>query len=91
MDNTCIACDAIIPEGRDICPICEHSEPRVTVRCPNCGEALNVLGTSKYKTYDGYSIHTSYHCCSCGSDWDKTEHYIAGETKFVQKFWGQIN
>ena len=24
MDNTCIACGAVIPEGRQICPNCEH-------------------------------------------------------------------
>ena len=23
MENTCICCDTIIPEGRQVCPICE--------------------------------------------------------------------
>lgn len=86
MDNTCISCGAIVPEGRQVCPICEYGE--LPVPCPNCGTALEVMNTGKYKTLDGYAIHTSYHCYNCGSDWDKTEHYVAGETKFVQKFWG---
>ena len=25
MDNTCIICSAIIPEGRQICPECEYA------------------------------------------------------------------
>jgi predicted nucleic acid-binding Zn ribbon protein len=24
MDNTCVCCGAIIPEGRQICPMCEE-------------------------------------------------------------------
>ncbi|NLK75199.1 MAG: hypothetical protein GX288_07930 [Clostridiales bacterium] len=24
MENTCICCDVIIPEGRQVCPICER-------------------------------------------------------------------
>ena len=23
-DNTCVICDAVIPEGRQVCPICEE-------------------------------------------------------------------
>nr|DAK55305.1 MAG TPA: PROTEIN/RNA Complex, archaeal, ribosomal, 50S, protein.0A [Caudoviricetes sp.]DAM50248.1 MAG TPA: PROTEIN/RNA Complex, archaeal, ribosomal, 50S, protein.0A [Caudoviricetes sp.]DAP34257.1 MAG TPA: PROTEIN/RNA Complex, archaeal, ribosomal, 50S, protein.0A [Caudoviricetes sp.]DAP74344.1 MAG TPA: PROTEIN/RNA Complex, archaeal, ribosomal, 50S, protein.0A [Caudoviricetes sp.] len=28
MNNTCICCGAIIPEGRQVCPICERQWPR---------------------------------------------------------------
>lgn len=27
MNNTCICCGAIIPEGRQVCPICERTWP----------------------------------------------------------------
>nr|DAQ50168.1 MAG TPA: zinc binding protein [Caudoviricetes sp.] len=27
MNNTCICCGAIIPEGRQVCPICERRWP----------------------------------------------------------------
>jgi hypothetical protein len=27
MENTCICCGAIIPEGRQVCPICERRWP----------------------------------------------------------------
>lgn len=27
MNNTCICCGAIIPEGRMVCPICERGVP----------------------------------------------------------------
>nr|DAT78478.1 MAG TPA: zinc binding protein [Bacteriophage sp.]DAV81154.1 MAG TPA: zinc binding protein [Caudoviricetes sp.] len=27
MENTCICCGAVIPEGRQVCPICERQCP----------------------------------------------------------------
>nr|DAN03061.1 MAG TPA: PROTEIN/RNA Complex, archaeal, ribosomal, 50S, protein.0A [Caudoviricetes sp.]DAN15682.1 MAG TPA: PROTEIN/RNA Complex, archaeal, ribosomal, 50S, protein.0A [Caudoviricetes sp.]DAN82417.1 MAG TPA: PROTEIN/RNA Complex, archaeal, ribosomal, 50S, protein.0A [Caudoviricetes sp.]DAV27905.1 MAG TPA: PROTEIN/RNA Complex, archaeal, ribosomal, 50S, protein.0A [Caudoviricetes sp.] len=27
MENTCICCGAVIPEGRQVCPICERQWP----------------------------------------------------------------
>nr|DAJ74837.1 MAG TPA: zinc binding protein [Caudoviricetes sp.] len=27
MENTCICCGAVIPEGRQVCPICERKWP----------------------------------------------------------------
>ena len=26
--NTCVSCDRIIPEGRQVCPICEQQESK---------------------------------------------------------------
>ena len=26
MDNRCVCCGAVIPEGRMVCPICERAE-----------------------------------------------------------------
>ncbi len=25
MDNTCVVCGAVIPEGRQVCPVCEQN------------------------------------------------------------------
>lgn len=27
MNNTCVCCGAIVPEGRQVCPICERQWP----------------------------------------------------------------
>lgn len=32
MDNTCVCCGAVIPEGRMVCPICEKYEPEAAER-----------------------------------------------------------
>lgn len=35
MDNTCICCGAVIPEGRQVCPSCEAMT--TIASCPFCG------------------------------------------------------
>lgn len=32
MDNTCVCCGAVIPEGRLVCWVCEHYGAGVPVR-----------------------------------------------------------
>lgn len=32
MNNTCICCDTIIPEGRQVCPSCEDALKSIKVR-----------------------------------------------------------
>lgn len=32
-DNTCISCGEIIPEGRNVCPICEKGYDAVCRKC----------------------------------------------------------
>lgn len=33
MENTCICCGAIIPEGRMVCPICEAGGEQENEQC----------------------------------------------------------
>ena len=47
MDNRCVCCGEIIPEGRMICPNCERGTKRGTFesRKPNeCPHCMDVLG-----------------------------------------------
>ena len=34
--NTCVCCGAIIPEGRQVCPICEYKAEHRTAPCVAC-------------------------------------------------------
>lgn len=34
--NLCVCCGAVIPEGRQVCPICEHKAERPTAPCVAC-------------------------------------------------------
>lgn len=41
MDNTCVCCGAVIPEGRMVCPICEKYGPEAAERSDLiCGSTL---------------------------------------------------
>lgn len=44
MNNTCICCGAIIPEGRQVCPICERKWPEFEEKTERA-EALYVERT----------------------------------------------
>jgi RNA polymerase subunit RPABC4/transcription elongation factor Spt4 len=41
MENKCLYCDNIIPEGRQVCPNCEKDiDSANTKYCPECGQKL---------------------------------------------------
>lgn len=46
-ENKCIFCGVIIPEGRQVCWRCEHSEVKV-------GSILQTYGVTAKEAYDAY-------------------------------------
>jgi predicted amidophosphoribosyltransferase len=41
MEDKCICCDNIIPEGRQVCPNCEKDIDSANKKyCPECGQKL---------------------------------------------------
>ena len=104
MENTCICCGEIIPEGMQVCYACMSEVPRVPNRpymqfnCPECGAKLEVWHDSlEYKNaerFGGFSCekrHLIRHCNKCGRDWENewwTEFGDVGESQLRRKFWG---
>lgn len=41
MSNTCVCCGTTIPEGRQVCPVCESKAE--LLRCKDCEHWKNVL------------------------------------------------
>ena len=90
MENTCVCCGVIIPEGRQVCPSCENGvsvqNRYVKFNCPECGALLEV-------SYDG--TRASYpenmlirHCKNCGCDWVSDYMDDGNESELQRKFWG---
>jgi predicted RNA-binding Zn-ribbon protein involved in translation (DUF1610 family) len=103
MDNLCVCCGEIIPEGRQVCYSCEHlagKEKRSYMRfnCPECGAPLEVWADSIVKEipaeFDGFKYEERYlirHCNKCGRDWEnewETQWGDVCETQLRRKFWG---
>ena len=60
MEDRCISCGAIIPEGRQVCESCEKGETELKP-CPFCG------GKAEIKYGNAYYIKcVQAHCTKCG-------------------------
>lgn len=90
MENTCVCCGTIIPEGRLVCSACEKWNDNQSKygkkTCPECGAPLEVY-------YDGR--HTGVpeailirHCKKCLRDWESWLRDDGTETELQRKFWG---
>ena len=88
MENICVCCGEIIPEGRQVCYRCEHGGNNTGVLCPECGAVLEIMSCHWYNTIYGHAHNTIYHCNMCHNDWEKDEEYVAQPVKFTRKFWG---
>ena len=88
MANTCVCCDAVIPEGTQFCRSCENSSSNDRVLCPQCGSVLELISSHWYNTCYGHARNTVFHCNICLRDWEKDEEYVAKHVKFNRKFWG---
>ena len=84
MENTCVCCGEIIPEGRQVCPSCEE----VKYVCPECGNKLTLMYSGNYITAEQFFIHKIYNCESCHSDWESATTYVGEPEKLGRKFWG---
>ena len=84
MENTCVCCGAIIPEGRQVCQTCEE----VKYVCPECKGGLTLMYTGDYITEKQLFIHKIYHCESCHCDWESMTSYIGAPENLARKFWG---
>lgn len=64
-NNRCVVCDAIIPEGRQVCPACEKGGTKrdyIQVKtCPICGKTFVPAPMHIYKIKYGKKV-CSYHC-----------------------------
>lgn len=53
-ENTCICCGAVIPEGRQICWICEHNDKIQSLPSPDGGEKVRKCMGDIYAKADEY-------------------------------------
>jgi hypothetical protein len=100
MENTCVCCGEIVPEGTQVCPMCVASEKcsYMEFDCPECGAPLEVwadyLVAKSDARFDcfGYERRERIrHCNKCHCDWMnewETEFGDVGETQLRRKFWG---
>ena len=101
MDNTCVCCGEIIPEGTQVCPMCVSSVPKrlyMEFACPECGAPLEVWADYLIKehpaTFDSFGYERRdliRHCNKCHCDWENewwTEFGDVGESQLRRKFWG---
>lgn len=55
MAERCVCCGEIIPEGRQVCPNCEHKAKEWLKPCPFCGGPAKFIGETN-----------SIKCTCCG-------------------------
>lgn len=57
MENKCVVCEGMVPEGRQVCPICNREyggrpalsrEDNRTSICPECGAREAIQAAGKY-------------------------------------------
>lgn len=104
MENTCVCCGEIIPEGMLVCHACMSEIPRTPQRpymqfnCPECGAQLEVwadyLIEERQAKFDNFKYERRElirHCNKCYCDWENewwTEWGDVGESQLRRKFWG---
>lgn len=86
MENTCVCCGRVIPEGSQVCSICISRATYTKRNCPECGKPLEVY-------YDGpnSSHHEPFlirHCEKCLCDWESDWYDDGNESELRRKFWG---
>jgi hypothetical protein len=98
--NYCVACGNEMPEesGSMTCKFCQLQAKYDLMRCPECGEWLEVWAEYPNRSYRENSVDWGYqsidlirHCGHCHRDWQNTcfiEHGRQTETALKQKFWG---
>ena len=57
MENRCVCCGAIVPEGRMVCPICEMAVDEMVASTPGC-DKLDITMTYVYVSKS--NVHNSY-------------------------------
>lgn len=96
MENTCVCCGAIIPEGIQVCPNCVASvfhTPKseyIEFNCPECDAPLEVYYEGPIEEYPGKPWDFVWgsrrdlirHCNKCGRDWENE--WITVDTHIVE-------
>ena len=104
MENTCVCCGRVIPEGSQVCPICvalafnTPNNTYIQFDCPECGAPLQVWSEevleSKPGSFDSFGYERRAlirHCDRCHRDWEnewETQFGDVGESQLRRKFWG---
>lgn len=101
MDNTCVCCGEIIPEGIQVCPLCASGAQKrsyMEFDCPECGAPLEVLAdylvaksAERYGCFGYERRDLIRHCNKCHCDWEnewETQFGDVMESQLRRKFWG---
>lgn len=62
--NLCVCCGAVIPEGRQVCPVCEHKAERPTAPCVACrySERIRELKLVVFCEFYGRNVPILHTC-----------------------------
>lgn len=74
MEDKCVSCGEIIPEGRQICPECEASRGKL---CPICREYKSLAEYHK-RMRNGRNVGQAY-CKACQKVIDRNNHRLRRE------------
>ena len=84
MENTCVCCGRVIPEGGQVCTNCLNEG----IKCQECGSVLELMATSTGIVNDELVLCKLYHCNNCHLDWELEASNVGDPTEFTRKFWG---
>ncbi len=88
MVDTCVMCDAIVPEDTQVCLRCQKSCNSDQRLCKDCGLPLRVMHRGQYTSNDGLTTEVLFHCDNCGADWSLETTYEQQVSIFKRKYWG---
>lgn len=72
MDNTCVICGQIIPEGRQVCPICGTTDADIFGKLmgkPASEEEFKVDDELEQAFHQGFEAGMKHACSVCGEEW----------------------
>ena len=73
MPERCVCCGAIIPEGRQVCPICENGNVGAYQKAYRNGYAKGYADAKKNEKHGRWVEDTAYDmiaCTECGHAWN---------------------
>lgn len=76
MEDRCVMCGRIIPEGRQICPICEKGEPKVENK--KLGKGVKF---ERIRRITGYLVGTldKWNDAKKAEEKDRVKHSVGGK------------
>ena len=61
MEDRCVTCGVIVPEGRQVCPNCEARQAPVAPRLGHAGEGLWICGNCNIAVFP-YGVNYCHYC-----------------------------